>query len=422
MSLLIKNGLIFYEGNFVEGSIMIEGKEIADIGKGPSLEEEAEEIIDAKGCLVLPGLIDLRTTFPFPLRKKVDLRSFTRRKAAGGFTTIIIDPQPTSLSGFDWVSFLSEISSIDGPLLSNIAFLTHLLFKRSDRLRSFSIGDSLTLSLWSYCKLKSFDKGLVKDNEKPLLFYFPSLSCDQEERLSLPVNQNSIINQKLLLREFLSKNRNIILLNIITPKLLEEFSSASKQRKVLIASPLSWLVFSNVFAEKFLESGSNAKFEFNLGSSDDLRTMIQNLLNRKIDLVYPGEIGYIVDEEIHEIDASPLFLPAYFAIIKKYSTDLSLIPSNTKRIANEFKLFDRSEIQSGYKADLVLFDYKRPTSKAFIERLGLEYSQRIQENLYGEVVMTINNGKISYESESNYSSYSSGVIIKSESEYSVRSG
>lgn len=419
MSLLIKNGIIFYEGNFVEGSIRIEDKEIASVGKGPSLEEEAEEVVDAKGCLVLPGLIDLRTTFPFPSSKKVDLRSLTRRKAMGGFTTIIIDPQPTSSSGFDWVSFLSGISSIDGPLLSNIAFLTHLLFKRSDRLRNFSIGNSLTLSLWSYCKLNIFDKRLVKDDKRPLLFYFPSLNCDQEERLNLPISQDSIIGQKSLLHEFLSKNKNVILPNIINPRLLEEFSSISKQGKVLVASPLSWLVFSNVIAEKVLESSSKAKFEFNLSSSNDLRAMIQNLLDRKIDLAYPGEISYVLNEEIHEIDTSPLFLPAYFAIIKKYSTALSLIPLSIKRTANEFKLFDRSEIQSGYKADLVLFDYKRPTSKAFVEKFGLEYFQRIQDNLYGEVIMTINNGKISYESESDYSSYSSGVIIKSE--HSVRS-
>lgn len=419
MSLIIKNGVIFYEGNFVEGSIRIENKEIVEVGKGPGLEEEAEEVVDAKGCLVLPGLIDLRTTFPFPSRQKVDLRLLTRRKAMGGFTTIIVDPQPTSSIGFDWVSFLSEISSIDGPLLSNIAFLTHLFFKRSDRLRNFSIGDSLSLSLWSYCKLSFSDKELSKSGEKPLLFYFPSLDCNQKERSNLPIDQDSIISQKSLLHEFVSKNKSVILLNIISPKLLEEFSSTSKQGKVLVASPISWLVFSNVFAEKVLRSNSKAKFEFNLGSSDDLRTMIQNLLDRRIDLAYPDKIGYVLDEEIYEIDTSPLFLPAYFAIIKKCSTDLSLIPLNTKKIANEFKLFDRSEIQSGYKADLVLFDYKRPTSRTFVERLGLEYSQRLQESLYGEVVMTINNGKISYESESDYSSYSSGVIIKSE--YSVRS-
>ncbi|MBO3802159.1 MAG: hypothetical protein QW314_06620 [Thermoproteota archaeon] len=414
MSILIKNGIIFYEGNFVEGSIRIEGKEIIDVGKGPSLEEEAEEVIDARGCLILPGLIDLRSKFPFPFRKKVDLRSLTRRKAMGGFTTIIIDPQPTSLNNFDWISFLSEISNVDGPLLSNIAFLTHLSFKRSDRLSSFSIGDSLTLSLWSYCKLRTFDKELAKDEKRPLLFYFPSLSCDQEERLSLPISQESIVSQKSMLHKFLSKNKSVILPNIITPKLLKEFSSVSKQGRVLIASPLSWLSFSNIFAEKISASSSKVKFEFNLGDSDDLRTMIQNLLDKKIDLTYPGEISYILDEEIYEVDTSPLFLPAYFAIIKKYSTDLSLIPLNSKRIANEFKLFDRSEIQLGYKADLVLFDYKRPTPKAFIENFGLEYSQRIQENLYGEVIMTINNGKISYDSESGYSSYSSGVIIKSE--------
>lgn len=418
MSLLIRNGLIFYEGNFIEGSIRVEGKEIVDIGKGPNVEE-AEEVIDAKGCLVLPGLIDLRTIFPFPSRKRIDPRSLTKRKAMGGFTTVILDPQPTSLSGFDWISFLSEISNIDGPLLSNVAFLTHLFFKRSDRLRNFSVGDSLTLSLWNYCKLNAFDKSALKESKKTLLFYFPSLNCDSEGRPLLPIDQTSIIAQKSMLHSFLNQKRSIILSNIVSPKPLEEFLNTNKQGKILTASPISWIVFSNFFIEKVLEMGSKIKSEFNLNDSSEQRAMIQNLLNNKINIAYPGEIDFILDEEIIEIDTSPLFLPAYFSIIKKYSTNFSLIPLNNRRIANEFKIFDRSEIQLGYKADLVVFDHKKPTSKSFIEKLGLEYSHKIQENFYGEIVMTINNGKISYELGSDYSSYSSGVIIKSE--YGVHS-
>ena len=64
MKKLIQGGMIVTadEKNTIypEGHILIEGNKISGIGKGES-KDKADEVIDAKGCLVIPGLITAHT-------------------------------------------------------------------------------------------------------------------------------------------------------------------------------------------------------------------------------------------------------------------------------------------------------------------------------------------------------------------------
>ena len=70
-SLLITNGHLVTLDNdnrFVEnGSIYIEDRQIADVGDFPAGKYEADRIIDARGSLVMPGLINAHTHIPMTL-------------------------------------------------------------------------------------------------------------------------------------------------------------------------------------------------------------------------------------------------------------------------------------------------------------------------------------------------------------------
>ena len=59
MNILIKNGRILdpATGTDMVGEILIEDGKIAEVGE--KLEAEAERVVDAAGCYVMPGLIDL---------------------------------------------------------------------------------------------------------------------------------------------------------------------------------------------------------------------------------------------------------------------------------------------------------------------------------------------------------------------------
>lgn len=90
VSTVIKNcRIVTTEGTFSAG-IAVKGQEIVAISNDENLPE-AEKTIDAKGNLVLPGLVDghMHLLYPPPEDWGENLRSETQAAAAGGCTTVV---------------------------------------------------------------------------------------------------------------------------------------------------------------------------------------------------------------------------------------------------------------------------------------------------------------------------------------------
>ena len=58
MSTLLKNGLVYIDGELHEEDLLIAGTKIKAIGFGLEADQP-DEIIDLKGKLVSPGLVDI---------------------------------------------------------------------------------------------------------------------------------------------------------------------------------------------------------------------------------------------------------------------------------------------------------------------------------------------------------------------------
>ena len=107
MRLLIKGGEIVNEGRTFEGSIVIEDDLIADIIEGnPQPEASYDQVTDASGCYILPGIIDDHVHFREPgLTAKADMESESRAAAAGGVTSYFdmpnTVPQTTTLEALE---------------------------------------------------------------------------------------------------------------------------------------------------------------------------------------------------------------------------------------------------------------------------------------------------------------------------------
>ena len=107
MRTLIKGGTLVNEGRLFEGSILIEDSQIVQISTEPHTPEASyDEVIDASGCFVLPGIIDDHVHFREPgLTAKADIESESRAAAAGGVTTYFdmpnTVPQTTTLEALD---------------------------------------------------------------------------------------------------------------------------------------------------------------------------------------------------------------------------------------------------------------------------------------------------------------------------------
>ena len=65
MNILVKGGRIVNEGRIFDGNVVIEDGNIIDITKEQP-ESSFDEIIDASGCYVLPGVIDDHVHFREP--------------------------------------------------------------------------------------------------------------------------------------------------------------------------------------------------------------------------------------------------------------------------------------------------------------------------------------------------------------------
>ena len=107
MRTIIQGGTIVNEDKTFDGSIVIEDSKISEIVKGnTSPEVSVDEVIDASGCFILPGIIDDHVHFREPgLTEKADMESESRAAAAGGVTSFFdmpnTVPQTTSLEALE---------------------------------------------------------------------------------------------------------------------------------------------------------------------------------------------------------------------------------------------------------------------------------------------------------------------------------
>lgn len=97
MRTLLANATLVNEGRTLRGDILIEDDTIksirhADNGIQPDAPA-CDKVVDASGCLVLPGIIDSHVHFREPgMTHKATIRSESRAAAAGGVTTFFDMP------------------------------------------------------------------------------------------------------------------------------------------------------------------------------------------------------------------------------------------------------------------------------------------------------------------------------------------
>jgi dihydroorotase len=99
MKILVKGGRVLDPIHNIDDTLdlLIEDGKIANIGK--NVEAGEAEMIDARGKLVVPGLIDIHVHLRDPgYEYKEDIVTDTRAAAAGGFTSVACMPTPTRLT------------------------------------------------------------------------------------------------------------------------------------------------------------------------------------------------------------------------------------------------------------------------------------------------------------------------------------
>ena len=149
MRTVIQGGKIVNEGKIFDGSIVVEDTKINKIVEGNvSPGVVADEVINASGCFVLPGVIDDHVHFREPgLTEKADIDSESRAAAAGGVTSYFdmpnTVPQTTTLEALEEKFALAaqkshvNYSFFFGATNSNVALFDQLDKQRVPGIKLF---------------------------------------------------------------------------------------------------------------------------------------------------------------------------------------------------------------------------------------------------------------------------------------------
>ena len=94
MKTLIKGGTIVNEGQQQKGDILVIDDRIASVSPCGTGAADYDNVIDAEGCYVLPGIIDTHVHFREPgLTHKADMQSESLAALAGGVTSVFEMPR-----------------------------------------------------------------------------------------------------------------------------------------------------------------------------------------------------------------------------------------------------------------------------------------------------------------------------------------
>ncbi len=111
MSLLIKNGRVIDPASGKDGvyDVLVEDGVIADVKA--DISSEGHDVIDASGCFVMPGLVDLHVHLREPgLEYKETIATGSKAAAHGGVTSIFA--MPNTMPVADCVDMIRKINDI----------------------------------------------------------------------------------------------------------------------------------------------------------------------------------------------------------------------------------------------------------------------------------------------------------------------
>ena len=93
MSILIKGGRVINPATQMEeeADVLIEEDKVVEMKK--NIEEKADRVLDASGCYVMPGFIDMHVHFRDPgFEQKENIYTGMEAAAHGGYTTVLTMP------------------------------------------------------------------------------------------------------------------------------------------------------------------------------------------------------------------------------------------------------------------------------------------------------------------------------------------
>lgn len=387
-SLLIKNARLVNEGQIQERDVWVKEDRIHQIGT--DLSPQVDEVIDAQGHYLLPGVIDDQVHFREPgLTHKADLSTESRAAAAGGITSYMEMPntKPQTLT--------QELLQAKYDRAAEVSFTNYSFFMGAS---NDNLEEVLKTDPNSVCGIKVFmgsstgnmlvDDAEVLDNifrNAPILV---ATHCEKEEIIranlkrhidqygdDIPVELHPVIRDEdacyassSLAVELAKKhNTRLHILHISTAKELSLFRNdvPMEKKRITAEACIHHLWFTDA---DYAHKGKFIKWNPAVKSEADREAIRAAVKDGRIDIIATDHAPHTLDEKDNPYTKAPSgaplvqhALPAMLELYHQGVFDLEMVVQKMSHDpARCFQLAERGYLREGYYADMVLIDLNEP--------------------------------------------------------------
>ena len=422
--ILIKEGRIVDPKRGIDDvlDLILEDGKIKKIGKYQR-SEEYDQIIEAKGYVVAPGLIDVHVHFRDPgLTYKEDIQTGAAAAKRGGFTTVVTmaNTKPP-VDTPETVKYVLEEGKKTGIHVLPAACISVGMKGQEltdmDALKAAgAVGftdDGIPLmngKLVQQAMLKA------KELNVPLSFHEEDPAFISENGINAGgvAEKLGITGSPSLAEDSLVARDCMIALHTGASVNIQHISSATSVRMVKLAKELGANVTAEVTPHHFsldesavLEHGAMAKMNPPLRTVEDRYGIIEGIKDGSIDMIATDHAPHSAEEKaVEPLWKAPSGITgletalglAVTKLVRK--GHLTMVQLMEKMSLNPAKLyhFDKGCIDEGADADLVIFDENESWVVKTEEMASKAHNTPfIGDTLYGRVKYTICGGKIVYE-------------------------
>lgn len=381
--IIIKNGLIINRGESRTGDLLMEGGHITRLDR--DISDGEATVVDAKGCWVIPGLIDDQVHFRQPgLEYKANIYSESRAAVAGGVTSFM--EMPNTKPPATTQALLEQKYQIGArDALANYSFFMGATNDNLDEV--------LRTDAASVCGIKVFmgssTGNMLVDNARTLEGIFSKVHmlvathCEDEATIRNNMARFAAQDQELtadlhpiirsregclkssslavgLAREF---GTRLHVLHISTKEELDLFDNtvALSQKKITAEACVHHLYFNDTY---YHHLGNKVKCNPAIKSASDQQAILEAVKDGRIDVIATDHAPHTIEEKSRPYPEAPSGLPlvqhALAIMLDFYHKGLiskeMIVEKMCHAPADLFRVKDRGYLDEGAFADVVIVD------------------------------------------------------------------
>lgn len=382
IDLLIKNARIYIGdlGDVYEGCLGIENGKIVAITKDNSMIRSSD-VFDAKGLLVIPGLIDVDTHFRVPgMTHKEDFYTGTSAAAAGGITTVLDMPNtnpPTTTRkrlrekrklveknavvdyGFHFAASVNNQSEIE--TVNDVASVK--FFMAGHETTPTTVDDEgILFEEFSILKKRDMIATVHAENQRLIKYLKEKYKHSEDFEAYNESRNNLVVNlataEVIELARYIGTRVHIC--HSSTKEELEMIHAAKKSGIDITCEVVPYHLF--LTKDDATKLGPYGKVSPALKSRDDQKALWDGIENGVVDCIASEHTPHTKEEKGKGVWEAPAGMPGNETMLPLLiSSGLSLnkiVKLTSENPARIFGIKDKGKIALGYDADLVFLDPK----------------------------------------------------------------